>query len=281
MFNPETLSIDGANLYIYLIDNLQLVNDGYVADSLPRLPVLRREKYERYRDHTDRKACILAYLLLEAGLKERFEIDSFTLVCNDYGKPYLKEYPRIYFNITHCQTSVACVVADFEIGVDIEYIRPFDINIARQICGENELRRLSEADDPSKLFCRMWTEKESYAKSLGIDAASVFKMDLSDAKFIHWERETYYLTVCLGTKINGDITMFEKVKEIIQKTLDKNEFAITAETDILEELGVNSLELAELIYAFEDEFKINIPDRDIAKFRIIDDIVIYLNKKIK
>ena len=75
--------------------------------------------------------------------------------------------------------------------------------------------------------------------------------------------------------------MFEKVKEIIQNTLDKNKIAITTETDLIEELGINSLELAELIYAFEHEFKIKIPDRDIAKFRIVDDIVVYLNKKVK
>ena len=76
--------------------------------------------------------------------------------------------------------------------------------------------------------------------------------------------------------------MFEKVKEIIQKTFDKKDaMIINPDTDILEEMGLNSLELAELIFVFEDEFKIEIPDRDIIKFRTIEDIVGYLNKKTK
>jgi len=75
--------------------------------------------------------------------------------------------------------------------------------------------------------------------------------------------------------------VFEKVVGIIQKTLDKDGVVITAETALLDELGLNSLELAELAYAFEDEFKIEIPDRDIVTFRTVNDVVLYLNKKTK
>ena len=75
--------------------------------------------------------------------------------------------------------------------------------------------------------------------------------------------------------------MLEKIKEIIKTTFDKDISGITLEMDILEELGLNSLELAELMFAVEEEFKIVIPDKDVVKFHIIEDIVIYLNKKIK
>jgi acyl carrier protein len=75
--------------------------------------------------------------------------------------------------------------------------------------------------------------------------------------------------------------MFERVEKIIRKTLDKDGISITMETNLIEELGLNSLELAELVYIFEDEFKIEIPDRDIVNFRTVKDIVSYLNKKLK
>jgi len=43
-------------------------------------------------------------------------------------------------------------------------IRPYDPAIARRVCSEGELRLLSEVADPSRLFCRMWVARESYAK---------------------------------------------------------------------------------------------------------------------
>ncbi|MCL2432226.1 acyl carrier protein [Candidatus Bathycorpusculum sp.] len=75
--------------------------------------------------------------------------------------------------------------------------------------------------------------------------------------------------------------MFKKVEEIIRKTLDKDGIAITSETNFVEDWGLNSLELAELVCVFEDEFNIEIPDRDVVNFRIVDDIISYLNKKLK
>jgi len=182
-------------MFIYQFDYLHLVSDDFVADYLLSLPSERRERCERYRNQSDKKACIMAYLLLEAGLKERCGITSFSFVYNKYGKPYLKDQ-NIYFNISHCRNSVVCVIADFEVGVDIEYIRDFDINLARRICTENEIQQLTESENPAKLFCRFWTEKESCAKSLGISVAGIFKTELTAVKFITWEREDYCLTIC-------------------------------------------------------------------------------------
>jgi len=70
--------------------------------------------------------------------------------------------------------------------------------------------------------------------------------------------------------------MFKRVEEIIRKTFDKDEVSITEETNLIDDLGLNSLELAELVYVFEDEFNIEIPDRDIVNFRTVKDIVSYL-----
>ena len=73
--------------------------------------------------------------------------------------------------------------------------------------------------------------------------------------------------------------MFEKVKDLIQVTLNKERFPITMDTDLVGETGINSLELVELACAFEDEFNISVPDNDIHKFRFIGDIIKYLEEK--
>ena len=70
--------------------------------------------------------------------------------------------------------------------------------------------------------------------------------------------------------------MFKRVEEIIRKTFGKDGVSITEETNLIDDLGLNSLELAELVYVFEEEFNIEIPDRDIVNFRTVNDIVSYL-----
>ena len=70
--------------------------------------------------------------------------------------------------------------------------------------------------------------------------------------------------------------MFERVETLIRENLSKKEVRITMDTDIIAEFCINSLELAELVCAFEDEFNVRIPDSDIRKFRYVRDIVAYL-----
>ena len=73
--------------------------------------------------------------------------------------------------------------------------------------------------------------------------------------------------------------MFEKVKNLIVETLNKDGRNVTKDADLIVDLGLNSLEIAELVCAFENEFNIEIPDRDISKFRVIRDIVDYLENR--
>lgn len=73
--------------------------------------------------------------------------------------------------------------------------------------------------------------------------------------------------------------MFEKVRDLVERTLGRYGLPITTDTDLVGELGINSLELVELVCAFEEEFNVKIPDKDIKKFRYIRDAVKYLEGK--
>ncbi len=70
--------------------------------------------------------------------------------------------------------------------------------------------------------------------------------------------------------------MFDRVKAIIEGYIQRDDLEITPDTDVLGDLGINSLELVELVCAFEMEFDIDIPEKDIRGFLTIDDIVRYL-----
>ncbi len=71
--------------------------------------------------------------------------------------------------------------------------------------------------------------------------------------------------------------MFDKVKSILVEELQINEADITLESELVNDLGINSLELADLIMVCEEKFDIEIKDDDIRKFLTVGDIVNYLS----
>jgi len=70
--------------------------------------------------------------------------------------------------------------------------------------------------------------------------------------------------------------MFEKVKELLIEELQIDEADITLDAKLATDLGVNSIELADLIMLCEDKFDIEIKDEDIHNFITIGDVVNYL-----
>lgn len=74
--------------------------------------------------------------------------------------------------------------------------------------------------------------------------------------------------------------MFDKIKEILIDELQIKESDITPEAELVNDLGINSLELADLIMVFEEKFNIEISEGDIRKFLTVGDIVDYLTKAV-
>jgi acyl carrier protein len=72
--------------------------------------------------------------------------------------------------------------------------------------------------------------------------------------------------------------VFEKVKEILVEDLQLSESDITMEAELISDLGINSLELADLILMCEEKFGIEIKDDDIHKFITVGDVVNYLTE---
>jgi len=73
--------------------------------------------------------------------------------------------------------------------------------------------------------------------------------------------------------------MFEKVKELLVEELSVNPDDVTLSAELVNDLGINSLELADLVLLCEEKFDLEISDDDIHKFVTIGDIVEYLNNK--
>ncbi len=70
--------------------------------------------------------------------------------------------------------------------------------------------------------------------------------------------------------------MFEKIKALLVEELSLNEADITPEAELVNDLGVNSLELADMVLLCEEKFNIEISDEVISKFSTVGDVADYL-----
>ena len=75
--------------------------------------------------------------------------------------------------------------------------------------------------------------------------------------------------------------MFEKVKAILVDELQIDEADITLDAELSGDLGINSIELADLVMICEEKFDIEIKDEDIGTLTTVGDVVSYLEKIVK
>ena len=74
--------------------------------------------------------------------------------------------------------------------------------------------------------------------------------------------------------------VFEKVKGIIVDRLGVAETAVTLEASFIDDLGADSLDIVELVMAFEEELDIEIPDADAEKVVTVGDVVDYIKENV-
>ncbi|MGH9594046.1 MAG: acyl carrier protein [Bryobacteraceae bacterium] len=73
----------------------------------------------------------------------------------------------------------------------------------------------------------------------------------------------------------------ERVKQIIVEQLGVDEAEVTPTASFVDDLGADSLDVVELVMAFEEAFGIEIPDEDAEKIATVKDAVAYIEKSSK
>ncbi|MEW6448024.1 MAG: acyl carrier protein [Bacillota bacterium] len=76
-------------------------------------------------------------------------------------------------------------------------------------------------------------------------------------------------------------SIFQKVKQIVIQQLGVEEDEVTADASFVDDLGADSLDLVELVMAFEEEFETEIPDEEAEKIRTVGDAVNYIKERIE
>ena len=74
------------------------------------------------------------------------------------------------------------------------------------------------------------------------------------------------------------MSTFEKVRDIVVDHLGVEPDEVAIESTFIDDLGADSLDIVELIMAFEEEFGIEIPDEAAEKIKTVQDVVSYIDQ---
>lgn len=182
----------------------------YRDDGEDLIPFLSSQRLERLRGVSSaavRRQTIFSYALLRLALFERYGIaQAPEFEYGERGKPFLKDFPSVFFSISHSGQAVLCAAGDFPIGADLQEVRGIKQSAAEKFCSPDELSRLS--GDTDRELCRLWCVKESYAKLTGRGFAEGFakipvEALLQEKRAAFTERGGYFMSVCADREISS------------------------------------------------------------------------------
>ena len=103
--------------------------------------------------------------MLKKILKEEYNIDSFTIIKNEFGKPYLKDN-QLYFSISHDIDTCAIAISSSEIGIDLEYLN-YNERVINKYFYDAEKEIMAKSNNLKYDFTKIWVKKEAYLKMKG------------------------------------------------------------------------------------------------------------------
>jgi len=205
----------------------------------------RIKKSNRYFHEKDKKLCIGAEILLNHALYKMGIVDQ-VFDTDQYGKPYLKNYAGVQFNLSHSENYVACAVSDSPVGVDIEYIHDIDLDIAKNYFYNNEYEYILK--NPNiKTFFELWVLKESYMKMTGLGfrlPLNEFSIKISKEISLLNDTDKYRLNVwnvCEGNYMLGVCTEKRITRPVLINLEDIKTITNKKSTDLKCLKGVDAL----------------------------------------
>ena len=160
---------------------------------------MKQERILRQKIKQNADNMLIGEILAKVVIKMIFGIDFVQqkFAYTEYGKPYLSDFPKVHFNISHSGEYVACVVSNKPVGVDIQEICEYNSAVAKRVCNDKELLQIENSLDRASEFTKKWTQKEAALKMYGIGMmCSEFKNCLNAQVVKSTQFDNYWLSVC-------------------------------------------------------------------------------------
>ncbi len=182
------------------ISDLDIYNDILINS----LSSYRLEKLNSLHNEYLKKKSIGAELLLIQMLCAQYREMSLPLKikASETGKPYFCDNTGVFFNLSHSKDMVACVIADTEVGIDIQHMGEYKEDIIDRFFTDDEQKYIEIAKNKKLAFYEVWTKKEALLKCKGtglgsIGKESVFEAQKNGYKFTNKIIDEYMLSTCI------------------------------------------------------------------------------------
>ena len=152
---------------IAIFDDMSQITPEEIQRLLPLVSDDRREEAMAYKHLFGQFACLKSYVMLREMLESLGLSHPFIITKNEHGKPFLKDYPDVHFNLSHCKNGIIVAVSDEPIGVDIESYREVSDSLIRYTMNDEEQHIIAKSDDSVRTFTEYWTKKEAVFKLRG------------------------------------------------------------------------------------------------------------------
>jgi 4'-phosphopantetheinyl transferase len=194
---------------IEIYDDMAQITEEEILHLLPLVSDERREEALKYKHLFGQFACLKSYVMLRELLEQQGLSHPFRFGYNEHGKPFLKDYPEVHFNLSHCKNGIAVVVCDQPVGIDIESYRQVSDSLLKYTMNEEEQRIIHESDDPIRTFTEYWTKKEAVFKLRGTgithDLHGLLQGDEQVETFVNPEKQ-YAFSVATDLAPLGGVT---------------------------------------------------------------------------
>lgn len=151
----------------------------------------RKAHIDRFQKPEDRTRSLAGELLVQK-LLQKHSVEA-KLHRDEKGRPYL-EGSDLFVSIAHCEALVVCAIDEKPIGIDVEKIRPIDVEAAaRHVCTPEEQAYLQ--GDPLTRFYEIWTGKEAWFKKQGTGIQNLRSVNILPLERQLFRQEDYLIQI--------------------------------------------------------------------------------------
>lgn len=172
---------------VYLIEKSEFIPAENISNSV--LSVLSEEekiKLAKYKNPKAKSAFLTARFYLRKLLSDRLKItqpSEIRIEIAETGKPFLKDYSKLFFNLSHTQNMIAIGFSEKSIGIDVESISR-SVNkdsILKHYFSEKEQQSYYsiQQSERSTAFFVGWTRKEAVLKATGFGLSKMNNNEVS------------------------------------------------------------------------------------------------------
>jgi 4'-phosphopantetheinyl transferase len=169
--NIRSLPENCIHVYYVRIDSAK----DFAQSEMRILSSQEQEMLQKLQRASDRRSYATAHCMLRRVLADYSgeSPDALQFGRSEFGKPFLAQAPNekaIEFNLTHCESLVACAIARVAVGIDVEPVtRVLDAEVAKIILSSKERAALESLPPTTRQhrLLQLWTFKEASLKALG------------------------------------------------------------------------------------------------------------------